>query len=422
MPETHGLHPPSLGSGKVQHVVIIFQENRSPDNLFNGLPGADTVKQGLNSAGASVNLQPERINSPWDPNHSHASFVTEFDGGKMDGFNLNTAGCPANVTCIAPYLRAYNYVPKSDAKPYWQMAEQYAFGDRMFATQEGPSFPAHQYIFTGAATISQSSTVLASENPLTAEQKFTGGCDSPAGSLVMLMDGNGAENGLAYPCFDRPAFPDLLATTSLTWRWYQAHPGAGLWAGPDAVKHIRDGSQFSNEVVSPPSQVLTDISSGNLANVVWVTPTAKASDHAGITNGTGPSWIASVVNAIGESRYWNSTVIFVTWDDWGGFYDHVPPVQYNAYELGFRVPLIAIGPYAKKGYVSHVQHEFGSILKFTEQVFGLGSLGATDVRADNLADCFNFSRKPRPFRPIQSPLGRDYFLRQPVSWANPDDE
>ena len=168
--------------------------------------------------------------------------------------------------------------------------------------------------------------------------------------------------------------------------------------------------------------MLTDIANGNLANVVWVTPTAKASDHAGITNGTGPSWVASVVNAIGQSQYWDNTVIFVTWDDWGGFYDHVPPVQYNSYELGFRVPLIAISPYAKKGYVSHVQHEFGSILKFTEQVFGLGSLGATDVRADNLADCFNFSRKPRAFRRIQSPFGRDYFLRQPMSWDSPDNE
>jgi phospholipase C len=115
-------------------------------------------------------------------------------------------------------------------------------------------------------------------------------------------------------------------------------------------------------------------------------------------------------------------VILVTWDDWGGWYDHVRPPQYNSYELGFRVPLIVIGPYAKKGYVSHVQHEFGSLLKFTERVFGLDSLGTTDDRSDNLYDCFNFQQKPRRFVPIKKQFSGSYFLSQPVSMEDPDDE
>ena len=131
----------------------------------------------------------------------------------------------------------------------------------------------------------------------------------------------------AYPCFDRPALTDLVDAQGLTWHYYQAHGGASLWNGPDAIKHIRDSSEYSTDVTWPPSKVLTDIAGGNLANVVWVTPTAQASDHANITDGSGPDWVASVVNAIGGSQYWDNTVIFVTWDDWGGWYDHVPPTS-----------------------------------------------------------------------------------------------
>jgi|SRR5580700_572759 phospholipase C len=414
-----------LGNGKIEHVVFIIQENRSPDDLFNGLKGADTVTSGTNSAGTSVSLRPISIAAAYDLTHTHDAFNIEFDGGLMDGFSFEHSSCdgPTTAKCKPDrQFRAYGIVPKTEVQPYFTMAESYAFADRMFASQSGPSFAAHQYIFSGTSTTTPSSTLRAAELPLDTKQHFTGGCDSPAGSLVMLIDANGTEDQQVYPCFDRPAMPDLLQPQGLTWRYYQTHPGAGLWNAPDAIKHIREGSQYSTDVVSPPSQVLTDIAQGNLANVVWVTPTAAASDHAGITDGSGPDWVASVVNAIGESSYWPNTAIFVTWDDWGGWYDHVPPVQYNSFELGFRVPLIAIGPYAKKGYVSHTQHEFGSLLKFTEKVFGLGSLGATDVRADDLADCFSFSRKPRAFVPIQTKLNRAYFLRQPVSWVDPDNE
>ena len=292
----------------------------------------------------------------------------------------------------------------------------------MFSTQAGPSFPAHQYLLSGAATVSEGSSLRAAENPLDANQRFTGGCDAPKGTVVTLIDRTGNENQETYPCFDRPALTDLIDNKSLTWRYYETGTGAGLWNAPDAIKHIRNSSEYSEDVVSPPVRVLNDIKDFSLANVVWVTPTGKASDHPGATNGTGPSWVASIVNAIGKSRYWNSTVIFVTWDDWGGFYDHVAPHQYNAYELGFRVPLIAVGPYAKRGYVSHVHHEFGSILKFTEKAFGLGTLGATDQRADDLSDCFNFGAQPRTFVPIKAPLDAQYFLHQPPDNEPPDDD
>jgi phospholipase C len=423
--EAHGraLSPLDLSGGKIKHVVIIFQENRSVDDLFNGLPGADTVKSGLNSTGGKTNLQPIPLTAPYDLSHSHAAYEIEYDQGLMDGFNLEACNSSkAESDCEKADELAYGYVPQSEVAPYFAMAEQYGFGDRMFQTNEGPSFPAHQYIVSGTSTVSDGSTLRASENPSSAKQRLSGGCDSPKGSLVQLIDENGEENQLMYPCFHRSALPDLIDAAGLSWHYYVAHLGPGLWNGIDAIEHIRKSSEYATDVVAPSSEVLTDIANGNLANVVWVTPTALASDHAGATNGSGPSWVASVVNAIGESSYWKSTAIFVTWDDWGGWYDHVKPPVYNSYELGFRVPLVVISAYTDKGYVSHKQHEFGSILKFTEKTFGLGSLGTTDKRADDLSDFFKFKQKPRKFTPIKSSLPRSYFLKQPMSMADPDDD
>jgi phospholipase C len=292
----------------------------------------------------------------------------------------------------------------------------------MFQTNQGPSFPAHQYIVSGTSSVGDHQTLKASENPTTPANVSTGGCDSPPGSLVDLIDSLGNEGHDVYPCFDRISLMQLVEAKSLTWRYYQGIQGPGIWNAPDAILHVRESTTYSTNVVTPPSRVLTDVAKGQLADVVWVTPTALASDHARVTDGSGPSWVAAVVNAIGESSYWNDTAIFVTWDDWGGWFDHVQPHIYNSYELGFRVPLIVISPYAKNHYVSHKTHEFGSILKFTEEAFALGSLHTTDVRSDDLSDCFDFSKTPTKFKRIPAHLDAHYFLGQPFSKVIPDDD
>ncbi|HEV2037294.1 MAG TPA: alkaline phosphatase family protein, partial [Candidatus Eremiobacteraceae bacterium] len=208
-------------------------------------------------------------------------------------------------------------------------------------------------------------------------------------------------------CFDHQTLFDRLDAESVSWRYYEALPN-GFWSAPDAIAHIRRGPDWAN-AVSPATTILSDISAAKLPAVSWVIPSVAASDHSLGNDGSGPAWVASIVNAVGNSPYWNSTVIFVTWDDWGGWYDHVAPVMYNSNELGFRVPLIVISPYARLGYVSHVQHEFGSVLHFTEETFGLSPLGYTDARGDDFADCFNFSQTPSPFVRIQAPPFRMTF-------------
>ena len=392
-------------AGTVQHIVIIFQENRTPDNLFQGLPGADIASSGLNSSGQVVPLQPIPLKVPYDISHTHSSFVRMYDGGKMDGADREFTACHGPCPYQHPM---YGYVPASDDQPYLDLAAQYAFADRMFQTNQGGSFPAHQYIIAGTSEPRDGSSLLAAENPL---PFGTGaGCTAPANATVAMINAKGNESTSMYPCFEHPALMDLLDQAGISWKYYANKPN-GIWTGPNAIRHLRQGPDWQNVDLTT-TDVLGDISNNRLAQVSWVIPKPVFSDHAGSTDGSGPSWVAQIVNAIGQSQYWNTTTIFITWDDWGGWYDHVaPPTIYNSYELGFRVPLIVVSPYAKGHYVSHVTHEFGSILKYTEETFGLPSLGYTDLRADDLADCFNYQNAPARFKPIRAPYSAAYFLK-----------
>jgi phospholipase C len=414
--------PTASPAGKIQHVIIVFQENRTPDNLFHGLPNADVdVTSGLNSQGRQTQLQPVDLQEGFDLDHRHQGFLYEWDGGKLDGWNLESP-TPCSGTCPPGPQRPYMYVPQSQVQPYWDLAEQYVFADRMFQSNRGPSFPAHQYIISGTALAAPAYTpyVIADNPSVPGQGAQTAGCNAPTGTLVELLDpSSGDVEQSVYPCFDHPVLMDLLDAKNISWRYYQAGaaPSPGLWA-LDGIRHIVDGPDVA-DISAPSSNILSDIASGSLASVSWVTPTGDESDHPG-GGGLGPSWVASIVNAAGAGPYWNSTAIIVTWDDWGGWYDHVQPPTRNANELGFRVPLLVVSPYAKSGYVSHVQYEYGSILKFVEETFGVGSLGYTDALANDLADCFDFAQKPRAFKQIQSRYSRSFFLQHRAASQSPD--
>jgi phospholipase C len=232
-------------------------------------------------------------------------------------------------------------------------------------------------------------------------------------------------NGYEVPCWDPKTLGDELDSAGLTWAFY-APPvtsGDGIWSSYQAIKHIYKGPDWTKDVFSPSTQFLQDVSSGNLRNVTWVMPTYTNSDHPGSGSNTGPSWVASLVNAVGQSQYWNSSAIFIFWDDYGGMYDPEAPALLDYDGLGMRLPLLIISPYAKKGHVSHVHYEHGSILKFVEDQFGLGRLAASDTRANSpKVDSFDFSQPPRKFVKIAAPFDRAYFMRQPVDRRPPDAE
>jgi phospholipase C len=409
-------HTRRAQASPIDHVVIIVQENRSTDNLFHHLPGADTADSGMNSEGQVIQLQPVALAARYDLEHTHESFVAEYDNGKMDGADLVKCKghpCPQNPQFV--------YVNQSDVAPYFEMAQTYTFGDRMFETNQGPSYPAHQYLIAGTSQPSVGSNLLAVDSPERPGGGSGGsaGCTAPSGTLVDMIDQNGNPAPPAYPCFEHPTLMDLLDSAQIKWRYYASGPSS-VWTGPNSIRHIRFGNDW-RKVIIPETKVLSDISNGTLAPVTWVMPPGLSSDHPGSTDGSGPSWVASIVNGIGNSPYWGKTAIFVLWDDWGGFYEHVPPSDiFNSNEVGLRVPLIVISPYAKPAYVSHVNHEFGSILHFVETNFGLPSLGYSDSRSDDMSDCFNYLQVPLPFHTIQAPLHGDYF-RRGVPQAPPDD-
>jgi len=418
-------------STQLEHVVVIVQENRTPDNLFHGLPNADIANSGTNSLGQTIPLQPITLANGYDLGHSHSDFELMYDNGTMDGADKvacdpGTTACPANPQ--------FQYVEPSDVAPYFQLAEQYSFGDRMFQTNQGPSFPAHQFILSGTSAPSATSNLFVAENASNGID--TTGCVSPATAWVWLIDPSGQETSKIYPCFEHPTLTDLLQNAGVSWKYYTPSAGSA-WTAPNAIQHICapsngqcEGADWTNNVVLHNTQVLTDISSGNLPAVSWVIPTGQASDHAGYNNGSGPAWVASIVNAVGNSSYWSSTAIFITWDDWGGWYDHVAPPQVLVncsqwgcgYIYGFRVPLIVVSPYAKSGYVSHINHDFGSILKFVEETFGLPSLGYADAIADDLSDCFDYSQTPIQFRTIPAALDAAHFLNDRSTPLDPDDD
>lgn len=432
----------SLAAGLIQHIVVIVQENRTPDNMFQDpvliSEGADIANSGLDSSGQTIPLTPIDLGTAgstpdnYDLSHAHAAFVLMYDGGKMDGANEIPCGPPADCPANPQFM----YVKQSDVAPYFAMAEQYTFGDRMFQTNEGPSFPAHQFILAGTSAPTATSNLFAAENP---GPSNIAGCIAPADELVELIDPTGTESSSQYPCFEHQTLTDLVEASGGTWRYYAPSAGS-IWTAPDAIEHICqqqsvngtltcEGPEWTANVIIPQKQVLTDIANGQLAQVTWVIPTGLSSDHAGINDGSGPSWVASVVNAIGNSPFWSTTAIIITWDDWGGWYDHVAPKVINdgtswgsGYVYGFRVPLIVMSPYAKAGYISHVNHDFGSILKFVETTFNLPSLGYADASADDLSDCFNFSQTPITFQTIAAALKAAYFINDKRPTTDPDDD
>lgn len=403
------------GQGKIRHVVYIVQENRSFDDVFKGYPGADTVSKGKDSHGGTIELQQVSLKKAYEIDHSAEAMFLACDGTgtlpgthcRMDGFDLeHLYGGPSNGQ--------YAYVPRLEAKPYWDMAHEWVLADKMFASQLDESFVAHQYIIAAQAGSSVDVPDLA------------WGCEGARYDMVSTLTVRRRYGPSQRPCFDYETLADEFDKAGLSWRYYTSKyssPISGYWSGYQAVRHIFHGPDWKTDVVMPQKKFLRDVAAGKLADFTWITPLCFESDHPLCGGGYGPSWVTSVVNAVGRSKFWDSTAIFVQWDDWGGLYDHVPPPHKGYDGLGFRVPLIVISPYAKKSYVSHVQYETASVLRFAEDLFGLAQLSAADARAESPArDCFDFSQRPRRFVPIGSVQNAAFFVDQPADVRIPDEQ
>jgi phospholipase C len=408
----------NTGRGKIDHIVYVVQENRSFDNMFYGFPGADTATKGKNSKGKWITLKPYALTKIFDIAHSAQAMFAACNGtGSEPGKKCRMNGFDKEGSYGGPPNPEYIFVPHNESRPYFEMAHQYVLADRMFQSQLDESFVAHQYVIAAQAA--------SSVNIPTGEW----GCQGGSGDLVYTITHSRNPRGPQQPaCFDYQTLGDELDAAGKTWHFYTSKFGSSgsgsgsFWSSYQAVYHIYYGYDW-RYVIAPQKQFLTAVKEGHLANFTWITPTCEESDHPGCGGGLGPSWVASIVNAVGESKFWKTTAIFIQWDDWGGFYDHVPPPFKDYDGLGFRVPLIVISPYAKKGHVSHVQYETASVLRFAENLWGLPHLSAADARAASpAADCFDFNKTPRKFVHIRAPKGSDFFMNRPMDYRPPDTE
>ena len=410
---------PSPSPHAISHVIVIVQENRSVDNLFHFLTGADTVSYGLDHNGNQVPLIAQSLSAHCQPPHGHSAFVTSYNNGAMNGFDL--ANCKSDGT-------SYSYAPQKEVALYLTLAASYGFANHVLQANNGPSFPAHQFLIAGqSGGIGPDGQFLPqpygfAENGGTRDKGVTDkgngdSCGAAPNNATTRIDLTspypGVEGFLAYPCYEATTIFDLLASAGYSWHYYSNKPG-GLWSGPQAIQHLYNSPNFSVGGAA----VFGDIAAGRLANVSYVIPNQGWSDHPqkGHYKATnGPNWVGDIVNAVGGSPYWNSTEIIVTWDDWGGWYDHYQPLGgllsgITPYSYGFRTPVVIASAYTPPGCIDAADTSQAAILRNIETVFKLPSLNTADSwTSDDFGKCLNLSMQPRTFVPLPTTEPPSYF-------------
>jgi phospholipase C len=426
MPAAHAEFGDTQVAGSpISHVIVIIQENRTMDNLFassiiaNGgpYPGAN-VTQTATINGRAIKMRSTPFEFPADPSHTHASLLAEWDNGKMDGFPKDSAyanpGYPP-----APKNFTLAYVPDYETIIYHTLAQRYGLTDRNFAPRLVPTFPGHLFLITAQSAAASDPT-----------DPTNWGCDSVKGTTVPVFSiGEEVSYPGVFPCFNNETIGDLLDKAHVSWKYYTGAIGNVTDAAVnvyDAIKHIRYGPAWKRNISTPMSNVLSDIQNCTLPSVSYVTPTWLNSDHAGDLANGGPGWAGSIYLQIEQSqlskkpscRYYGNTAMFLTWDDSGGWYDHVPPPKGPpGTHWGFRIPIVVISPWARSNYnpakpnrkfmpyVSHTTRETTSIIRFIENNWALGNMGQRDASGDDLSDMFNYSRA-KPIPPISELIVR----------------
>jgi phospholipase C len=356
--ETRGL----LASGiqNIQHVIIIMQENRSFDSYFGTYPGADGIPHGVclpdPATGECVAPYHDTNDRSLGGKHLYRNAVTDYDNGAMDGFievfrSLHSTGIPDVM----------GYHTRDEIPNYWAYADHFVLQDHMFAPQFGPSDPSHNYLVSGWSALCTNHA-----DPFT--------CTSNLGNHNVPDD--------RTPLYAWTDLTYLLYQYGISWKYY-FHTGVpGIWNPLPHFTTVQQDGQLGNIVNA--NQFFHDAARGTLPAVSWIAPNGFVSEHPVNLVSDGQAWVTSLINAAMQGPEWSSTAIFLTWDDWGGFYDHEPPPNVDGQGYGFRVPALVISPWAKQGYVDHQYLSFDAYLKFIEDDFINGQRldPATDGRPD----------------------------------------
>lgn len=369
----------------IRHIVIIDKENRSFDEMFGLFPGADGAHTVELASGKVVPLGHTPDHTLLDIGHAGDAAAFAVDGGRMDRFD-QLPGAIQNGQDVAN-----SQLHPSDIPAYWRLARAFTLDDHFFATILGPSFPNH--LITIAA-----SSANTDDNPR-GQTHHAWGCDGGPYSVVNAVNPLTGRKYLTRPCFNIPTLADTFGRHHVSWRYYAPgqYRSGYIWSSFDAIRHVRYSRLWKTNVPSD-TQFIRDVRAGRLPEVSWLVTSEQLSEHPPYSICLGENWTVDQINAVMRSSLWKSTLIVLTWDDFGGFFDHVAPPRLDYISLGPRVPTLIISPYARAHLVDHHPMEFDSILKFIEQDFRLPALTARDRNASSLLTSLNF--KQRPLAPL----------------------
>jgi phospholipase C len=435
------------GIHKIQHVIIVMQENRSFDNYFGTYPGADGIPMADGrptvcipdvTLGHCVPPFHDKALVNLGGPHSNRAADKDINGGKMNGFLNVLAGLPI----CDPVLNIPNCRPPPEKGPpdvvgwhdareipnYWRYAQRFTLQDHMFQGVRSWSLPAHLDMVSGWSADCASHT-----DPMSCHTEL----GNPRG-WPDLAPINQANEKVGYAWTD---LTYLMYKAGVDWAYYVT-PGTepdcvtgsmtcppeeqspftpGIWNPLPGFRTVHEDGQLGN--VQSSARFFVAAKAGTLPAVSWVIPSNEASEHPGNSLATGQAWVTSVINAAMQSPDWSSSAIFLSWDDYGGFYDHLlPPHVKGGGGLGLRVPALVISPYARAGYIDHQLLSTDSYLKFIEDVFLGGQRidPATDGRPDSrpfvvedrpglgdLSNDFDFKQTPLPplILPLHPPPG-----------------
>jgi phospholipase C len=429
--------PTAGGAGlqKIKHIVVIMQENRSFDEYFGLYPGADGLPR---QNGQFTVCVPDPANGgcvrPFhdasDKNgggpHGSTNASADINGGRMNGFIGQVVGgrkgCVEAVdpTCTnSARTDVMGYKDARDIPNYWAYASDFVLQDHMFQPNASWSFPEHLYLVS-----EWSAKCSKVADPMSCITNIDAPGDSIGATAGKINGDNQAARNFAWT-----SLTYLLYNHDVSWKYYVAEGTTpdceddaatcpakqqrvgtpDIWNPLPGFTDVRDDGQVSN--VQTVDHFYADAKAGALPAVSWVTPNGAVSEHPPGLVSAGQAYVTTLINAVMNSGDWSSTAIFLTWDDWGGFYDHVVPLSVDGAGYGLRVPGLVISPYARRGYIDHQTLSHDAYAKFIEDVF-LGGLrldpksdGRPDSRPDvrenasqlgDLRADFDFNQPPRP--------------------------
>jgi phospholipase C len=387
--------PQSPEDFPIKRIVYIVKENRTFDNYFARYPGAEGTDTGMTSTGEEVELDVATDVLEPDLGHSFLDGVESINGGRMDGYDKVTNG---------ETLNGYTSFEREGIPNYWAYADNFVLSDHTFSSMYGPTFPEHLYTVAAFGA-----DVVGNKNETATEGGYCGDLNETAPrfeppitpkerrEIMRAEETVDIENITKFwenvrACFDFEVIQDQLIDEGISWRYYADD---GSWMNALlAIEHIYNSKHWGANV-QPPEQFLEAVKDEKMKEVTWVVPPPGFNEHPGGPSVCmGENWTVEHVNAIMRSKYWDETAIFITYDDFGGFYDHVPPPHYDHMGLGPRAPMLIISPWAKEGFVDSTTYEFSSVLTFIETVMGLDCLTDRDCESSNMLNAFDFEQEP----------------------------